>query len=63
MEDLLDVQAVAKILGVRVSTIYKYSMAGKLPTTKVLGNLRFRPSEIQKFIEANSKPSLQAVAS
>lgn len=52
---LLNVQDVAEILGLKVSTIFKYSMAGKLPVVKINGALRFREDQIQAFIEENTR--------
>ena len=57
LEVLLDVHDVSKILNVQVSTVYKYSMCGRLPTVKVGGALRFRPEKIKQYIERQSKDS------
>lgn len=54
LSDLLDARDVSRILKIRLSTVYKYTSAGLIPHVKVLGNLRFRENEIQKFIESNS---------
>ena len=54
VDSLLDVKDVARILGLKVSTIYKYSMAGKLPMVKIHGNLRFREDQLEAYIKENS---------
>jgi excisionase family DNA binding protein len=41
MERYLFSQGAATLLGVSLSTIYKYSESGRLPHTKVMGKLRF----------------------
>ncbi len=57
--NLLTPQEAAEILGIKLSTLYKYSMSGKIPTVKILGNLRFRTDALQEFIDANSKQPLK----
>ena len=54
MQDLLDVHDVARILKLKVSTVYKYTMTGKLPTVRINGNLRFREDDLQAFVEERS---------
>lgn len=55
---LLGPKQVADILGLKLSTVYKYSMSGKLPTVKFNGALRFREDQIQNFIERHTKPAI-----
>lgn len=56
MEKLLKPEEAAELLGLKLSTIYKFSMAGKLPATKVGGALRFSERRLQEYLDANTKP-------
>lgn len=56
---LLRPEDVAAILQIKLSTVYKYSMAGKLPAVKIYGALRFRENQIREFIEQHSKPVIK----
>lgn len=60
---LLRPKDVAAILQIKLSTVYKYSMAGKLPAVKIYGALRFREDQIQAFIEQHTKPVIKPKAS
>ncbi len=63
VQTLLTPRQAAEILGIKLSTLYKYSMSGKIPTVKILGNLRFRADALQEFIDANSRmPIKQALS-
>ena len=63
VQNLLTPKEAAAILGIKLSTLYKYSMAGTIPTVKILGNLRFRSDTLQAFIDSNSRqPIKQALA-
>lgn len=60
---LLTPPEAAQILRIKLSTLYKYSMCGKLPVVKFEGSLRFRADELQKYIEEKSRqPVKKAVA-
>ncbi|MBW8003106.1 MAG: helix-turn-helix domain-containing protein [Planctomycetes bacterium] len=61
LNPLLRPQQVAEILGVKLSTIYKYSMSGTLPSVKINGNLRFQEKQIQDFIQQHTKPAVKAL--
>ena len=53
MQGILDVHDdVARILKLKVSTVYKYTMAGKLPTVRINANLC--EDELQSFVEERS---------
>jgi excisionase family DNA binding protein len=54
VEALLTVNEVSEILKVKVSTLRHWTAAGKIPVVRQGGLVRFRPSEIQKWIESNS---------
>ena len=57
MEQLFDVHDVARILKLKPSTIYKYSMCSQLPCLKIAGSLRFVPEKIREYIEKQAKDS------
>ena len=59
MVKLLKVNEVSEILGLKVSTIYKYTMSRKLPFIKLGGSLRFDIEKIEEFIQENSKEPIQ----
>jgi len=52
---LLDVKEVAARLSVPASAVYKLADAGKLASVKVGGRLRFRASEVERFIERGTR--------
>ena len=54
MERLLTLQQVSELLGVRPSTIYKWTHRGFIPHTKVGRLLRFRESTINKWLDKRS---------
>ena len=62
MERLLNIDEVSKLLGVEVSTIYSWTSKKKIPFIRLSGKLvRFRESEIQKWLEERSvDPGQQA---
>lgn len=49
MEKLLTAEELAVVMGVKLSTIYNWSHAGKLPRVKTR-LLRFRESDVQKWL-------------
>jgi excisionase family DNA binding protein len=51
-EPLLTARQVADLLGFAPATIVDWYEAGKLPGFKLGGRLRFRPSEVEAWIEA-----------
>jgi len=59
---LLTVEEVARILGCKKSTIYKYSSARKIPSVHINGFLRFREDQIKDFIERHTKPEIKSEA-
>jgi excisionase family DNA binding protein len=50
MEELLDAEAAAKILGIKTITVYKWVSERKIPYLKVGGALRFRPSALEDWL-------------
>ena len=61
VQNLLTPKEAAEILGIKLSTLYKYSMSGKIPTVKILGNLRFRADALQEFINEHSRQPIEKV--
>jgi len=65
MQDLLDVRAAAQRLGVYPPAIYKLANAkdpaDRLPVVRIGGRLRFRESDIERFVadrvESSSGPA------
>jgi len=49
-EELLRVREVAQRLKVCTATVYKLAHSGALPFLRVLGSLRFRESDLQRFV-------------
>ena len=50
MEELLDPEAAAKVLGIKTITVYKWVSERKIPFLKVGGALRFRPSALEAWL-------------
>lgn len=55
MIKLLSVGEVAACLQVKISTVYQYVNAGKIPCVKVGRRVRFREEDIEAWIKENSK--------
>ncbi len=51
LEPLLDVEELAKILGLDVDYIYRQAQAGKIPSKKIGKYRKFQPSKIQSWLE------------
>jgi excisionase family DNA binding protein len=51
MEKLLRPEEVAEALGIQLSTIYNWTHKGKIPFLKIGGCVRFRQSDIEKWLE------------
>ena len=54
LEPLLDVEELAKILGLDVDYIYRQAQAGKIPSKKIGKYRKFQPSKIQSWLEKNN---------
>jgi excisionase family DNA binding protein len=54
LESLMTVNEVCVKLGVRKRYIYKLTQEGRIPYIKVGKYLRFRPSDIEEWLSANS---------
>ena len=51
LEPLLDVEELAKILGLDVDYIYRQAQTGKIPSKKIGKYRKFQPSKIQSWLE------------
>ncbi|MEK7281196.1 MAG: helix-turn-helix domain-containing protein [Chloroflexota bacterium] len=51
MNDLLTVEELADLLGVKVSWLYAQTSAKKIPFLKLGGRLRFRRADVERWIE------------
>ena len=51
METLITITELVEITKIKERTIRKYVLDKKIPYLKVMGFVRFRPSEIEKWIE------------
>jgi excisionase family DNA binding protein len=52
-EPLLTAREVASLLGFKTGTVVDWFEAGKLPGYRIGGRLRFRPSELERWLELN----------
>lgn len=56
-DDLLDKRATAELLGVSTATVLRWARIGYLPCVRLTDRtLRFRPSELDAFIESKVRP-------
>jgi excisionase family DNA binding protein len=51
IEQLMDPEAAAKVLGIKTITVYKWVTERKIPFLKVGGALRFRPSALDAWLK------------
>jgi len=54
LEDLrtLTVEDVAEVLGVNVETVRRFAREGRLPAYRIGARLRFRPQDLDRFVES-----------
>ena len=50
MEELLEPEMAAKVLGIKTITVYKWVAERKIPFLKIGGALRFRPSALEAWL-------------
>jgi excisionase family DNA binding protein len=55
-ESLLTPEAVARLLACSPKSVYAWAARGALPSVRLGRLVRFRPSEVRRFIEANAAP-------
>ena len=58
-EKLLTAREVADKLGLKISTIYRWRWARRIPCVKVGAALRFRLSDIDRLIKEGFRPALR----
>lgn len=56
LEPLLDVDVVAKILGVEKTLVYSQARDGKIPSIRLGKYRRFSPSQLQKWLDRKNTP-------
>ena len=54
-ERLWTAEDVAAFLGLHPQTVYAKSRAGEIPSHKIGRSLRFRPSEVQAWVEEQAR--------
>ncbi len=52
MEELWDIRRVARLLGLSERTVYQMVRDGRLPSRRVGGRWRFRPEEIERWLDS-----------
>ena len=55
MEKLLTPERICEILGIQMSTLYFWTSRNRIPYVKVNGLLRFRESEITKWLQTKER--------
>jgi len=60
MERMLTAREIADTLGVHENWVYDRAATGELPSYKFGGNRRFRPSEVEAWIDAALRPASPA---
>jgi excisionase family DNA binding protein len=58
MEKLLTPENVCEVLGIERSTLYAWTSRGLIPFFKVNGLLRFRESEILKWLKSKERGTI-----
>lgn len=59
MEPLITPKRLSELTGLRLSTIYSLSYRKRLPTIKLGNRLRFRLSDVEKWIKQGERPALE----
>ena len=54
---LLTVQELAQLLHIKAATLYAWAARGQIPCLKIHGLVRFRKDEIDRWLEACSRPA------
>jgi len=57
VEDLITPQKLAALTDLKLSTIYSLSYRRRLPTIKLGNRLRFRLSDVEKWIKQGERPA------
>ena len=53
LENLLRPREAAKILDINPSTLWRLQTAGEIPYIRIGNSVKYRPSDLQAFIENN----------
>ena len=59
MEALLTIDEAARLLRVKKSTLYTWAYRGQIPSQKVGKSLRFRPDDLEVWLEAQARSVVQ----
>ena len=59
-ETLLNVQEVAEFLQMNAATIYNWAQEGRIPAIKLGRSWRFRRTDLERWLDANSQNAKQA---
>ncbi|MFX1355013.1 MAG: helix-turn-helix domain-containing protein [Promethearchaeota archaeon] len=62
-ETLWNVKKVADFLQVNVTTIYAWAQRGRIPAIKLGRNWRFRPSDLEAWLNRNRRDLAESVPS
>jgi len=54
MENYWRVQEVAAALQISIQTVYRYVVNGEIPFHKLNRSVRFKPSEIERWVEGKA---------
>jgi excisionase family DNA binding protein len=54
-EPLLRPEAVARLLACSPKTVYAWAASGLLPSVRLGRLVRFRPADVQRFVEAHTE--------
>ena len=62
VETLWTAEDVAAFLNISIQYVYRLSREGSIPSLKIGAALRFRPSDIEAWIEARTRPVAEGIA-
>ncbi|MCJ7797614.1 MAG: helix-turn-helix domain-containing protein, partial [Thermoleophilia bacterium] len=63
MDELWDVKATAAHLGLSVRTVYQMARDGRIPSIRVGGRWRFRPTDVDSWLASQARgPGTRASA-
>lgn len=62
MEQLLTIDELSRLLKIKKSTIYHWTSAGFVPHTKVGRFIRFRASDVEKWLQARQRDGRKTMA-
>lgn len=58
--NLMTPQEASEYLCMKKSTIYKWAHMAKIPTVKLGGKLLFKRTELDRFVDAQSRPVMSS---